>query len=450
MMKQSHIIERMDNKSILIDITYQEADKKKLPIVVFCHGYKGYKDWGCWNLMAETIASNGFFVLKFNFSHNGGTIENPIDFPDLEAFGQNNFSKELQDLDDVLNWITNESNKCFELVNTDNLTLIGHSRGAGIVTIKAAEDPRVTKLITLAGVSDYKSRFPQEEELAYWKKEGVAYIENTRTKQQMPHDYQFYEDFVTNEARLTISRAAKALRIPHLIVHGTADETVTFIEAEKLQEWSKQSELIAIAGANHTFGGMHPWESNQLPKDLKMVTEEIIGFMHDQKIVKATKNDIDEILRVTKACANHMIANGIFQWNELYPSKAAFENDVDLDQLWVIKDGKKVIGSIVITEVEDEEYHDIEWLTLNGNTVYIHRLAIHPLYQGQGLAQKLMTFAEQYATEKGYESVRLDTYSKNERNNVFYKKRGYQQLGDIYFPKQSEHPFHCYELILNN
>tara|TARA_R110000796_G_scaffold10530_3_gene34877 strand:+ start:23224 stop:23403 length:180 start_codon:yes stop_codon:yes gene_type:complete len=59
-----------------------------------------------------------------------------------------------------------------------------------------------------------------------------------------------------------------------------------------------------------------------------------------------------------------------------------------------------------------------------------------------------MNFAEDYARKGGFISVRLDTFSKNSRNNKFYQARGYQQLGDIYFPKQSEFPFHCYELIL--
>ena len=58
------------------------------PLIIFCHGYKGFKDWGAWNLMAEAFAKIGFCFIKFNFSHNGGTIEQPIDFPDLEAFWQ--------------------------------------------------------------------------------------------------------------------------------------------------------------------------------------------------------------------------------------------------------------------------------------------------------------------------------------------------------------------------
>ena len=101
----NHILDRGDKKPILWDAYFNNNSKQK-PLVIFCHGYKGFKDWGAWNLMAERFAEAGFFFVKFNFSHNGGTLEQPIDFPDLEAFGNNNYTKELDDLDALLNWIT--------------------------------------------------------------------------------------------------------------------------------------------------------------------------------------------------------------------------------------------------------------------------------------------------------------------------------------------------------
>ena len=93
------------NKPILTDIFFKESNQLK-SIIIFCHGYKGFKDWGAWNLMAETFANAGFFFVKFNFSHNGGTVEQPTDFPDLEAFGNNNYSKELDDLGNVIDWVS--------------------------------------------------------------------------------------------------------------------------------------------------------------------------------------------------------------------------------------------------------------------------------------------------------------------------------------------------------
>jgi len=165
-------------------------------------------------------------------------------------------------------------------------------------------------------------------------------------------------------------------------------------------------------------------------------------------IRKATILDIPIIMDMTKACAKTMISNGIYQWNEHYPNKTAFENDIKRNELYILEIDGEVIGSIVVSTLMDEEYIPIDWSTSNENNLYVHRLAIHPNYQGLGYAQQLMDFAEHYAIENSYSSIRLDTFSQNKRNQKFYELRGYNRLGDIYFPKQSKFPFHCYELVL--
>ena len=158
--------------------------------------------------------------------------------------------------------------------------------------------------------------------------------------------------------------------------------------------------------------------------------------------------EITNILTLTKDCAKHMIDKGIYQWNEHYPSRHAFEEDIKRNELFVLEINKEIQGTVVISTLMDDEYFPINWLTPNGNNIYIHRLSVHPKLQGQGYAQQLMAFAEQYTKDKGHVSVRLDTFSQNKRNQFFYEARGYHRLGDIYFPKQSEHPFHCYELVV--
>jgi ribosomal protein S18 acetylase RimI-like enzyme len=164
-------------------------------------------------------------------------------------------------------------------------------------------------------------------------------------------------------------------------------------------------------------------------------------------IHRAKISEIHEILAITKACAKHMAENGIFQWNDDYPSKLAFENDISRKELYTYKIDMKIVGSIVISTKMDDEYLPVTWLTPNKNNIYIHRLAILPSFQGKGFARNLMDYAETYAQQNSYASIRLDTFSKNKRNQKFYETRGYQRLGDIYFPKQSGHPFHCYELV---
>jgi ribosomal protein S18 acetylase RimI-like enzyme len=165
-------------------------------------------------------------------------------------------------------------------------------------------------------------------------------------------------------------------------------------------------------------------------------------------IRKGNLKDIDSIMQLTKACAKNMIAKGIYQWNEHYPNSSAFENDSKNNELYVLEIDGKVKGTIVISTLMDEEYIPVKWLTKNENNIYIHRLAIHPELQGKGYAKKLMGYAEHVAIDNNYSSIRLDTFSKNKRNQKFYELRGYKKLGDIYFPKQSKYPFHCYELVL--
>lgn len=158
-------------------------------------------------------------------------------------------------------------------------------------------------------------------------------------------------------------------------------------------------------------------------------------------------SQIPEILAMTNACRLAMEENGIYQWTTEYPSKKAFENDINRKELYVFLQKDKIIGCIVISLFMDEEYHTVPWLTANTNNYYIHRLGVHPKFQRKGFAQQLMDFAENFAKEHNALSVRLDTFSQNKRNQKFYEERGYTKLEDIFFPKQSKHPFHCYELV---
>ena len=265
------------NKPILTDIFFKESNQLK-SIIIFCHGYKGFKDWGAWNLMAETFANAGFFFVKFNFSHNGGTVEQPTDFPDLEAFGNNNYSKELDDLGNVIDWVS-ENSEIKNEIDLNEIYLIGHSRGAGIVLLKSNEDPRAKKVISLAGVSDYKSRFPKKEKLQEWKEKQVYFVKNGRTHQEMPHFYQFFRDFEKNEKRLNIKKATKNLEIPLLIIHGNKDTSVSINEAKSLHKWNSKSTFKIIENSNHVFGTAHPWEKERLPEELSEAIETAIDFL---------------------------------------------------------------------------------------------------------------------------------------------------------------------------
>ena len=273
------IVDGKHQKPIVTDVFYKENHQPK-KIIIFCHGYKGFKGWGAWNLMAAAFAKAGFFFIKFNFSHNGGTVEQPIDFPDVEAFGNNNYTKEVDDLERILDWISTNAEYKNE-VSSDDISIVGHSRAGGIVLLKANEDARVKNVITLAGVCDFGKRTATIGDLEEWKKEGVKHVVNGRTKQNMPHFYQFYEDFKQNEARLNIQKATQNLTIPHLIIHGDKDTSVLINEAENLKKWNPNSEYQIIINADHVFNVSHPWDKEYLSKELEETVDICINFLKE-------------------------------------------------------------------------------------------------------------------------------------------------------------------------
>jgi len=165
-------------------------------------------------------------------------------------------------------------------------------------------------------------------------------------------------------------------------------------------------------------------------------------------IRKAKSNDLKRIIEITKACAAFMISNNIFQWNEHYPNIETFKNDLIEKSLYVIEKNDDIIGCIVMSQNMDEFYSNVKWITTNDKNLYLHRLAIHPKFQKMGYAKQLMNFSFDFAKKNKFISIRLDTFSENSINNIFYTKLGFKKLGEIYFRKQSNKPFYCFEKII--
>ncbi len=248
------------------------------PIVIFCHGFKGFKDWGAFNRISQTFSENGISFLKFNFSHNGTTENDQFNFCDLEAFGNNNFSIELDDLKLVIDWVEQNLK---DKVDVSNINLLGHSRGGGLSILKANEDSRINKVASWASVGDFSERMPKEK-LEVWRNRGVVYVYNSRTNQQMPIYYQFYEDYVLNQQRLDIPSAAKNIENKVLVVHGTQDETVDFEDAVRLNNWMSNSTLFEVEGADHVFNVKHPFKlEDKYSPQLQMALHETISFFKD-------------------------------------------------------------------------------------------------------------------------------------------------------------------------
>jgi len=274
------IIPGADKLPITLDIFFVKEQEQK-PVVIYAHGFNGFKDWGNFDLIAEKFLAAGYVFVKFNFSHNGTTPETPEEFTNLEAFGNNNYTKQLTDLQLVMDWVCDPGNKYQSILDIDNIFLIGHSMGGGIAILYAAEDKRVKKLITWASISECKTPWGSwpVDKMDEWKQTGVAWYHNSRTHQQMPMYYQLYEDYIQNRERLDIQKAIGQLDIPVLICHGTADPAVPVESAYTLKNRQPSAQLF-INDSDHVFGRKHPWTDHELPAAMKEVVEACLKFLN--------------------------------------------------------------------------------------------------------------------------------------------------------------------------
>ena len=276
-MKVDFVVYPTHGRPFTADATYM-PDSQPKPVVIFTHGFKGFKDWGHFNLLARHFAENGFVFVKFNFAYNGTTVEDTSDMHDLEAFGNNNFSLELDDLQALID-LLHEPNPPIQQTELDlkRIYLIGHSRGGGAVLLKAAEEPRVKAVATWAGVSDYDQRWTVAQ-MEKWKQDGVQHVLNGRTGQQMPLYYQLVEDYYRNRERLDIPQVIKKITQPLLLLHGEQDETLPVQMAHELKNGKPDAELHLLPGTNHSFGGEHPYPHAELPSPARAAADLTIAF----------------------------------------------------------------------------------------------------------------------------------------------------------------------------
>jgi uncharacterized protein len=274
------IIAGAANHPIALDIFFEQNETPK-PVVIYAHGFNGFKDWGNFDLMANEMARAGFALVKFNFSHNGTTPAQPEDFADLEAFGNNNYSIELQDLKLVTDWVSSAQNPYKKQININHINIIGHSMGGGIAILQASTDDRIKKLVTWASISECKTPWGNwpAGKMEEWKNTGVQYYTNSRTKQQMPLYYQLHEDFLQHEDRLNIQKAICTLKIPVLICHGTKDTAVPIEKAYALKEWQPAATLFTV-DSDHVFDRKHPLLTDTLPTAMQEVLATTISFLN--------------------------------------------------------------------------------------------------------------------------------------------------------------------------
>ncbi|MDV3428907.1 MAG: GNAT family N-acetyltransferase [Bacillota bacterium] len=165
----------------------------------------------------------------------------------------------------------------------------------------------------------------------------------------------------------------------------------------------------------------------------------------DMKIKKAQKSEADTIMAVITNAVIDMEAEGIHEWDSIYPNIDVIKKDIDEGNLYVYLDEGIIKGIMVLNEFQDEEYKSVKWQQEQGRNLIIHRLCIDPSFKGQGLATKLVKFAEKFGRSNNYQSIRLDAFTKNQHALKLYEKNDYQLRGTVNFRKGE---FCCFEKVL--
>jgi ribosomal protein S18 acetylase RimI-like enzyme len=158
---------------------------------------------------------------------------------------------------------------------------------------------------------------------------------------------------------------------------------------------------------------------------------------------RGAPGDLDGLERLLRAVIAGMRAQGLDQWDEVYPTREVLARDVAAGELWVASLGP-IAGALVLNTHQDPEYGEVAW-ELAGRVAVVHRLMTDPAVQGRGVARALMAFAEDEARSRGFDAIRLDAFAQNARALELYARLGYRKAGEVTFRKGR---FHCFEKAL--
>ncbi len=161
----------------------------------------------------------------------------------------------------------------------------------------------------------------------------------------------------------------------------------------------------------------------------------------------ARASEAEAIYALIVRCRDAMAGSGMEQWPDFYPDLDIVRDDIERGAMQVYREDGKVLAAMTVDTAQPEQYSEIEW-RCGDSFLCVHRLAVDPSRQREGIAEKMMASVEILACYARLYSIRLDTYSLNTAANRFYEKLGYEKRGTIHLPKKPEE-YNCYERPLS-
>jgi alpha/beta superfamily hydrolase len=217
-------------------------------IIILGHGVTGNKERPLITDTARALNAAGYDTLRFSFAGNG----------DSEGdFRAATISTELGDLASVLDAVTQ---------HYDRICYIGHSMGGAVGVIQASLDSRISCLVSLAGMINTRT-FAETEFGAETPDAGLMWDEET-----CPLSSDFMKDLC--ETIQSVLPQAEAVKIPWLLLHGTADDVVSPDDTKQVQSLKGDAvTVVLVDGAGHSFGE---------PGHLRQVTDSVVSWLGAQ------------------------------------------------------------------------------------------------------------------------------------------------------------------------
>ena len=234
---------------------YGKINEASSGALILVNGFMGFKDWGYAPYFGKYFSNNGFYVITFNFSHNG-IGENKYKITEFEEFANNTFTREITELEDVIAACKNGK---FGEIASLKISVVGHSRGGAIAILTASKYKSISNLVTWGSVATLDRYSKRQNER--FRANGFFEIQYSRT-QKIKINLPILDDLENNiNSSLNIEKAVGKLSIPLLIIHGSEDIVVKPDEAIQIYNWSNKnfSKLKIISKTGHTFGCTHPF-----------------------------------------------------------------------------------------------------------------------------------------------------------------------------------------------
>lgn len=153
------------------------------------------------------------------------------------------------------------------------------------------------------------------------------------------------------------------------------------------------------------------------------------------KFRKAEMSDLDEIWSFVQASIEKMNTQGIFQWDEVYPTRSDFAEDIQKGQATVGIIDNQIASVYVLNKDFDDAYNTASWKYSGSEFAVLHRIVVNPFFQNQGIGKFTMLHLMSELKNSGKECLRLDVFSENPYSQKLYDKLGFINCGEAHWRK---------------